>query len=87
MFVIYNFFLRIKFFILSFCAPPKNFKLPINLIFFVPNNFKYFLDSIFCGRARVIFSKIFLEKLGKNFHLLKDFFVILALRRINGILF
>ena len=51
------------------------------------NNFKYLLDSMFCGKAIVIFSKIFFEKFGKNFHLLKDFFVILAFIRIRGIFF
>ena len=60
----------------------------INLIQIAKSlNFKYFLVSKFCGKARVIFSKIFFEKLWKKLHLLKDFFVILALRRISGIFF
>ncbi len=65
----------------------KYFKFPMYLIFFTPSFFKNWDVSLFWAKAISIFAKIFAEFSLNLFHLLKVLFVILALRRINGIFF
>ena len=80
-----NFFLKSSFKSVSFFSVWVNFKFPMFFIFFAPSIPRYFLDCSFDAKQISNFRNKFFAVSGNFNHLLKDFFVILALSKINGI--